>query len=352
VTSDGTALYVGTLTGTIVALNAEGGRVWKWEPTVEQTGGSLFSCLCAAGGGGQFRAGMFYAPPTVGNGTVYAAGLSGEVYAIDARTGNEVWKHNMETGIVGGVALGNGTLFVGTSDGYLYALDANATPGGGGLKEGFDPFQAEDKIWSTPSLYDGVVYFGSLDHKLYAVDADTGKLAWDEPFSTGGAVTSSPLVVDGVVYVGSFDSKLYAVDAATGRQKWAFDQATNWFWCEPIYDRGVVYACSLDHKVYAIDAESGNMTSSWPGPFDVGSPINSTPVIVDDTLVVASDNGLIYGIAVDTGKERWPHIDLKAKVFAPLCADAGKVYVNGQDNRLYKIDVASGRQDLSASLSD
>jgi outer membrane protein assembly factor BamB len=95
---------------------------------------------------------MFYAPPTVGNGAVYAAGYNGVVYAIDARTGNELWKHNTGSAIAGGVAMGNGTLFVGTSQGLLYALDANATAAEGALREGFEPFQAGDKIWSTPSV--------------------------------------------------------------------------------------------------------------------------------------------------------------------------------------------------------
>lgn len=351
VASDGSVFYAGTLTGTVVALNPEGGRIWKWEPRIEQTDGGFFSCACR-GGGGQFRAGMFYAPPTIGNGTVYVAGYNGVVYAIDGRTSDDLWKYDTGSPIVGGIAIDNGTLFVGTSDGLLYALNANATAAEGTLRDGFEPFQAGDKIWSTPTVSDGVVYFGSLDHNLYALDAGTGKPVWNGPFRTGGAITSPALVVNSVVYIGSFDAKLYAVDAATGTQKWVFEEATNSFWSKPVYDQGVLYACSLDHKVYAVDAESGNLTSAWPGPFDVGSPVNASPVIVNDTLVVASDNGLVYGIALDTGKERWAHIDLKVKVFAPLCASAGKVYLNGQDNRLYRIDVASGRQDLSISLSD
>ena len=44
---------------------------------------------------------------------------------------------------------------------------------------------------------------------------------WAAPFLTGGPVFSSPTVVGGVVYVGSNDGKVYAIDAATGGAKWA-----------------------------------------------------------------------------------------------------------------------------------
>jgi outer membrane protein assembly factor BamB len=49
---------------------------------------------------------------------------------------------------------------------------------------------------------------GSDDHKLYAINADTGSIRWT--FTTGNQVVSSPTVANGVVYVGSDDSNFYA----------------------------------------------------------------------------------------------------------------------------------------------
>src|ERR1700680_4983080 len=77
-------------------------------------------------------------------------------------------------------------------------------------------------VSSSPAVVAGVVYVGSGDGKLYALDA-TGSTGWGgvprscSPLwtaTTGGAVSSSPAVVGGVVYVGSGDGKLYAFDAA------------------------------------------------------------------------------------------------------------------------------------------
>jgi len=65
-----------------------------------------------------------------------------------------------------------------------------------------------------------VVYFGSNDWYLYAVDTKTGEEKWK--FETGRAV-SSPALSDGMVYFGSDDKHVYAVDSKTGEEKWKFE---------------------------------------------------------------------------------------------------------------------------------
>jgi len=64
-----------------------------------------------------------------------------------------------------------------------------------------------------------VVYVGSFNSRVYALDARTGRVLWN--YSTGGYVESSPAVANGVVYVGSDDDNVYALDAATGVKLWS-----------------------------------------------------------------------------------------------------------------------------------
>ncbi|MFH0769659.1 MAG: PQQ-binding-like beta-propeller repeat protein, partial [Chloroflexota bacterium] len=54
------------------------------------------------------------------------------------------------------------------------------------------------------------VFVGSEDNHLYAVNAITGEEIWN--ISTGGKVTSSPALADGIVYIGSDDGNLYAIE--------------------------------------------------------------------------------------------------------------------------------------------
>ena len=75
-------------------------------------------------------------------------------------------------------------------------------------------------IDSSPAVSDGVVYIGSNDGNVYALNAATGAQVWS--FTTGGIVYSSPAVVSGVVYIGSYDGNVYALNAATGAQMWSF----------------------------------------------------------------------------------------------------------------------------------
>jgi hypothetical protein len=65
------------------------------------------------------------------------------------------------------VSVADNIVFVGSSNGKLSALDS----GSGSLEW---EFTTEREVWTTPVVSAGIVYFGSLDHNLYAVDAQTG----------------------------------------------------------------------------------------------------------------------------------------------------------------------------------
>jgi outer membrane protein assembly factor BamB len=61
---------------------------------------------------------------------------------------------------------------------------------------------------SPPTIANGVLYVGSSDHNMRALDPSTGRTLFQS--ATGGPIFSSPAVVDGRVYVGSTDGNLYA----------------------------------------------------------------------------------------------------------------------------------------------
>ena len=60
---------------------------------------------------------------------------------------------------------------------------------------------------SSPAVVGGVVFVGSGDGKVYALNASNGAFIWS--YITGGSVESSPAVVGGVVFVGSNDDGMF-----------------------------------------------------------------------------------------------------------------------------------------------
>ena len=65
-----------------------------------------------------------------------------------------------------------------------------------------------------------MVYFGSMDNRVYALSASTGSLIWS--YLTGNDTDSSPVVVGGVVYIGSLDGNVYALNAVNGSLLWNY----------------------------------------------------------------------------------------------------------------------------------
>ena len=141
-------------------------------------------------------------------------------------------------------------------------------------------YKTDNKVGSSPAVVNGVVYIGSNDGKLYALNAITGVKLWD--FKTEGGL-SSPAVVDGVVYIGSADKKVYAINAANGVKLWEF-KTGNSVQSSPAVEKGVLYIGSNDGKVYALNARTG--TQLWF--FTTGAYAHTSPAVVNDVVYVGS----------------------------------------------------------------
>ncbi len=337
---DGT-LFVGTKEGRLVEVNvADGSRQWS-EPLKMPASGGLGCAGPTAGGGcaAQPSGVAIYGTPAVAGELVYIGGYNGKIYAFNSDSLAVRWIYPREgylKAIIGGPLVMSDRVYFSTSDGKVYALDA-AT----GDKEW--ELQIGDKIWSTPAGDGDTIYIGSFDHKLYALDAESGRERWD--FEAQGAMASTPLVYDNKVYVGSLDRYLYAVDAADGRQAWKF-MGESWFWAKPVAYNDVIYAPCLDGKVYILDAERGVEVAE---AVDLGSPISSSPVLVGDEVIVASQAGMIY--ALDTGSNEGRQLtSIEKEVYSPLGAGGGIVYIHTQDSTINPVDASTGGKLAAISL--
>ena len=337
------ALFLGSMEGKLVALDkSSGARLWEvpFEAS-SSAGGFGFGCAPAS------TAVAIYGTPVVSDELVYVSGYNGKVYAINSDSGALRWVYpregNLEP-IVGGQVVAHGKVYFGCSDGKVYALDAVT-----GDKQW--EFETGDKIWSTPATDGDSVFIGSFDNKLYALSAVDGSQEWE--FPTEGAIASTPLVYNNTVYIGSFDRHLYAVDATNGKQVWqlpvedeADNKPENWFWTKPVVYNNAIYAGNLDGKVYILNAETGDEIVD---AIDLGSPVASWPVLVGNSVIVASEAGVIY--ALDTGDNQIKQLaNLEGTVYAPLSASDGTVYVHTSEGEFHALNAQSGAKLWSLSL--
>lgn len=202
-------------------------------------------------------------------------------------------------------------------------------------------FETGAAVLSPPTVWDGVVYFGSNDGYLYSVDGRSGQERWR--FNTAGKVLSSPAVADGVVYVGNAAGRLYAVDGSTGQEEWVFETARvaeKWalhgHLSSPAAGDGLIYFHSSDGHLYAIDGTTGR--ESWR--FKTGSRGDShafaTSPAVGGGLVYVGTASHVYALDARTGRMVWR--SATDYVTSPVVS-SGVVYSGN-----YGLDAATGER--------
>ena len=290
--------------------------------------------------------------PAFGDRLMYISGIDGYLYAIDrdfrdgsAQGGEDLgWRQAVPNEqdlepLVAAPALfrdpDEPIVLVGSEDGNLYAYDAER--GGNALWT----FRTGSKIWSTPVIKNGIVYFGSHDNHIYAVNVLDGAEEWR--FKTGGVVAGKPLLFDGLVVVGSFDKNLYGLEAESGVKSWQL-QGDNWFWAGAVANGSTIFAPNMDGNIYAVDKE-GNLL--WK--HDLGSAIVSRPALVSDVLVVAAKNGRqITLLDTELGTSSADRmIDSEfvsnSEIKAPLFVSGNAVFVGTQGSTIIRLDISTGR---------
>ena len=199
---------------------------------------------------------------------------------------------------------------------------------------------------TSPAVVKGVIYFGSNDHNVYALNASTGTLMWSS--ATRGPVYSSPAVVNGVVYVGSCDGNVYALNASTGAKLWSYAtpiaEGQSCVISAPTVVNGVVYVGSDDSSVYALNANDG--TKLWR--FSTGDGVVSSPAVANGMVYVGSENGYMYGVNAKTGALIWKVLtgigkygQINGVSSSPSVAN-GIVYFGGGDNGVYALSATTG----------
>jgi len=230
----------------------------------------------------------------------------GRVYVLNASTGKLIWTaqssyaidgvyNYVTTPFVSSPIAYNGKVFIGSNDGKLYALNKNTG-------EKIWSFQTEGSVVSSPIVYKDTVFFGSWDGKLYALSVDNGEIKWS--LATGWGVVSTPIVLDETVYFGSLDNNFYAVDIENGEIKWFFTAEAAIQSSPLIYGGLIFFGCD---GVYVLNASTGKLIwtaqSSYAidGVYNyVTTPFVSSPIAYNGKVFIGSIDGKLYAFDAQT----------------------------------------------------
>ncbi len=204
------------------------------------------------------------------------------------------------------------------------------------MGEGIKPvwvFDCEDEVRASPLVADGVVYIGSYDHNLYALNSQTGSFIWKYP--TEGGIAGKPAIQENNLYIGSADHRLHVIQARTGRVNWTYFTHGP-VWSSPHIAEGHVFIGSDDHMLHAVNT----FTSRRAWEVDMGAPVRSSPLVSQEAVYCGTEAGELLCLDF-RGGIRWRFKARRAISGAPVAA-RGMVYAASLDSNLYALDARTG----------
>ena len=300
---------------------ANGAQVWQFGPAIANTScvvvkGSIPSDdhLYVGDSGGVIRKLRFIDGAQLSQipvgGIVWGLAYAGDV--IYANVGNtlqahhavngHLWTHAMDDIAWGNPVEANGIVYAGSWDNKLHAINADGTTAW--INSDFAFFGAQPVVWG------GLVYAGSMAGDLVAMDAQTGQVIWQMQTSDGAVPVTPVEIANGYLYMATHWGGLYKMEAATGIQVWktggaGFSQGVT-FWEDKLFiGRG--YSISGDLRAFSADTGELLWTSQTPVA-DSGYAVSKPSVDQGpntDHVFVTSGDGYAYGFNRDTGLLAW-----------------------------------------------
>jgi outer membrane protein assembly factor BamB len=194
-------------------------------------------------------------------------------------------------------------------------------------------FTAKDSIEGAPAISKGVVYVGSMDEYLYAIDLATGKEKWKYK---AGPIAASPSVHDGAVYVGDVDGMFHCVDAATGAGRWKFETGGEIKGGANFAGDIVVFGSYGDETLYGL-SKDGKLL--WK--FKTQGPVNGSPAVVGNRTFVAGCDSSLHVLDTATGKELLA-VNLEGQAGATAAVLGDFLYVGTMSSQMLAIDWKKG----------
>jgi len=252
------------------------------------------------------------ASPVVGGGHLFAMGTDGVISAFDAATGAKRWSQSFQvkgdaanTVYGGGASYADGRVYVTTGVGEVAALNA---------ADGKEIWKVKPAgpLRGSPTIAFNSVFVMTMDNQIVSLNAADGALQWNEVASTGQTGVfgvAAPAAGQGTVISGFSTGELVAYRYENGRQLWADALARTSLStsvgvltdidADPIIDRGRVFALGQGGRMAAYELVTGQRI--W----ELNLAGISTPAVAGDWIFTLTDDAKLLCIARSNGKVRW-----------------------------------------------
>jgi outer membrane protein assembly factor BamB len=298
------------------------------------------------------------AAPVVGGGMLLAVDTDGVIHALDADTGGRRWTHRMPvpgdleaSAFGGGVSFSNGRVYATNGVGDVVALNA----------------EDGSQIWSvkpagplrgSPTLAFNSVFVMTQDNQIVALNAADGATLWQQGGSVGQAGVfgvAAPAAGQGTIIAGYSSGELAAYRYENGRELWLDALARTSIStqvgaltdvdADPIIDNGRVYALGQGGRMAAYELVTGQRI--W----ELNLAGISTPAVAGEWVFVITDDSRLLTISRSTGKVRWmtqlqqwrDAEDREGQVFwtGPVLA-GNRLWVASSRGQVMSVDVMTG----------
>ena len=244
---------------------------------------------------------------------IYATTGFGSVFALDMKTGKQIWRFDQNVPIRIAPTVANGIVFVQTIENSLLALDAltgkeiwrfktatESTTLVGGASPAYDPFQ-------------DVVIAAFSTGELKAFKASTGSELWSSllvsyrrtnALASINGIKANPIIDGSTVYALGHSNILAAFDLRTGNRIWEREIGGI---SQPWVAGKYIYVLDNSFNLMAIEKSSGKIV--WNTNIPVTNNEENTsgifakgPVLAGNRLLVTSSNGYVFAVSTYNGK--------------------------------------------------
>lgn len=308
----GDMIYVMDAKNTVRALSANGGsRIWQHKVEIEALGKTrrgkrslldrVRDPLSFRDEGGADKFGVGGGVSVDGN-VVYVTSGLGVIEALDAGTGESLWRREIRVPLHSAPTVKNGRLFAISDDNELFALNAQT----GETQWTYQGIVENARMLTlpAPAVIDEVVIAPFSSGELVALRVQNGGVLWQDSISGGGRLTplaslndiaSGPVVADGYVIASAQSGAINAFDLRTGQRIWSQPAGTLSF---PWVAGDFVYAATTNSEIICMSKLDGRLV--WLTQLDTFKNEKkrkkkiawSGPVLVDDKIVVFSSRGV------------------------------------------------------------